>query len=144
MGTGYRTESYGGSGVRKAEDVLMFEIFELGNSDAILTFLDRHADACPDGSFVETCRQYGDELAENGYVDDLWEDEKRDFVSRLLAFTGSSSGLTPVYALWLADRDTVKGFYGGTDGDVMPPRATMSIRGFPFFRIGASNAYRYG
>lgn len=40
-GYGYRTESFCGSGVRQAEDVIDFEIGSLGNSD-IISYCDKN------------------------------------------------------------------------------------------------------
>lgn len=102
----YRNEAYSGSGVRKAEDVLLHEIFELGNDDIPDTISERYAD--------KSEKQRIAALLED--KDDMDEQEQRDFVSLLLSIVTLRFGKTVSHALWLADRRTVMSDYGGIEG----------------------------
>lgn len=99
----YRTETAYGSGVRDLRGVIEYEIIELGNTDIIETLLD---------TFKVTEEQ---DRKLNKYLDNFeYEDEVVDICMDIIRNKYPQAK----YALWLADKDTVKSLYGGSDEDI--------------------------
>lgn len=94
MNTAFRSEQYGGSGVRDAIEVVQFEIFELGNTDILDYFLSHN------GPNAEVERVQA-EMIKNGYVTGL---DQRRFAMSLLGDVK--------YALWLTDKEIAIRLYG--------------------------------
>lgn len=111
----FRTEAFSGSGERNALEVIRYEIFELGNTDILTTLSTTILKSHPIRPILE---RYVWEIDENGFVDDLSEQETRSFVKRILEAVGEETGYTVNYALWLADRATVQWFYHGTEDNI--------------------------
>ena len=106
----YRTETFSGMGYRDAAEVMAFETFEMGNTDIMETLIA--ARTVQDPSLIHTMKGYVEELDANGFIDDLSEADAIKFFGRVLDEIRSVTGYTIKYALWLADEDTVMGFYG--------------------------------
>lgn len=101
----YRTEVAYGSGERKLEDVIKFEIIELGNIDIpdtlLRTFKVTKEEKEKLEDFVENSEIYQEENKEK-IVDICLRIIKREYPEAK-------------YCLWLADKDVVKDLYDGTD-----------------------------
>ncbi len=112
----YRTETYSGSLERRFTHVLRFELFELGNShifdELIQNGLVRSRE------LVKHMKRMVKELEENGYVDDMPEPDQLEFLEEVRLDISAQTGRDIQYALWLADKACVQGFYGGTDSDI--------------------------
>ena len=108
-------ESAFGDGYRKAEDVVSYEIFELGNFDS-LHYIFRHY-ALP-REIRNKWRGYFRELIANGYVDDMDDDELTAEVRELLGVVGKSVGVNISYVLWLAEKESVVECYDGTEDNI--------------------------
>ena len=106
---GYRDESYGGSGVRDAAEVVMFEIFELGNTDILSYCLPQ----LPTSPFVHAAKKIEWEIGEYGYVNDMSERAQRGFAIRLLREMSELDGVEIKYALWLTSKKAALKYYGG-------------------------------
>lgn len=109
----YRTESAYGSLVRDAVSVLTHEICELGNTDALEYCLQHHN--LRKMHFDRTVRALIKSIDEG---DCPGEDEVRLVVQDLLKHIESCTGISVNYALWLANRESVKTFYGGKESDI--------------------------
>ena len=111
----YRTEAFSGSGVRDGVEVVWYEIFKLGNIDILdclsRTILNRH-------SICEVMMQCQQNLENNGYVEDMGEEDAKAFVRRIIEAVNEETGKNVNYALWLADKETVKNIYHGEDEDI--------------------------
>lgn len=107
----YRTEAFSGTGERDAAQVMAFETFELGNTDTLEYLRDTVLGGSPLG---DRCTAMIRELEDNGYVDDMFTDEKEQFFRDVLSEIRSQTGIDVKYALWLADRSvaTDRSFYG--------------------------------
>lgn len=103
-----RTEDYSGSKVREAKYVIYFEIFELGNSDILETLKKT---ILKKSKLRIELDLYIEELISNGYIDDMYEDEKLNFCQKLLDEINSILHTNIKYALWLTSEDVVKNFY---------------------------------
>ena len=111
----YRTEAFSGSGVRDVVEVVWYEIFVLGNTD-ILDYLSHVI--LKYHSICALLMQYQQELENNGYIDDMTEEEDKTFVRRMIDAVNEETEKNINYALWLADKETVKSIYHGTDEDI--------------------------
>lgn len=112
----YRTESYSGSYERRFNHVLRFEVFELGNSHILDELLQNRMVSSQDLTIqMKTIIR---ELDENGYVDDMPENDQMNFIDRLRNDISTLAHKDIQYALWLADRDRIKELYHGTDSDI--------------------------
>lgn len=100
----YRTEAFGGSKVRDAAKVMAFETFQLGNTD-ILEHLSEHVIKDPD--LLDKCAAFIQELDDNGFVDDMTEDDQEAFYRAILSEVGKQTGIPIKYSLWLADIEVV-------------------------------------
>ncbi len=123
----YRTEAFGGSGVRDAVEVMRFEIFELNNSDILDTLRSGILANHPVSSVLDS---FISELAKNGCIDGLSEAVQRRFCRELLWAVKDVTGKDVRYALWLTDKETIASFYGrdmasGEDYDAYEPGPVM-------------------
>ena len=105
----FRNESYSGSMVRDAVDVLSFEIGELHNTDII--------DYCL--AHYNLCRMHFDqtldalrELIDDG--DTVDGSDIRILMRDLLKHIESNTGFCITHVLWLAPEETVKSMYEGS------------------------------
>ena len=98
---GYRTETYRGSGYRFINDVLHFEIFELGNTDILYTIIENNLVSDNDKSFIDEllCDIRNDCM----YDESLEEEIIYQIVRKIKTYTG----INIKYCLWLADKDIV-------------------------------------
>jgi len=110
---GFRTESYEGSGVRDALDIVFFECNDMGNYDIPKTMLSLYGGTGDDWQnlrwWVEACEK-GDDPLEYIASGDLYNSLARILENEL-----------PIgvrYALWLTTEDAVREYYGGEDGDI--------------------------
>lgn len=95
----YRTESFSGQGVRDAIEVMSYEVYELGNSDILLTLCNGLLKNDPLGDEIRT-------LADSmGTSKDLSYDSSyvKDLFGRILPRIKEITGYDIKYALWLAD-----------------------------------------
>jgi hypothetical protein len=105
---GYRCEEAFGDGVTDLIKVMAYETFELGNSD-ILEYVSMHY--LEDGELKDECLSMIQELEDNGYVDDMFEDEKEEFMGKLVNEINKKLNMELKSCLWLASLDTVKDYY---------------------------------
>lgn len=108
----YRSESAYGSGVRDIVDVLTYEIFELGNTDAI-DYIASHY----------KLDKAGQELL-NG-LQDCWEvyasdseAVQRNSIVELVSALNRYFGVELKYCLWLADLSAVSELYSNSEVDI--------------------------
>ena len=115
---GYRAESFSGSGVRKLNEILYFEAFELGNTGALhdmLKILDPGALRDQLSVLIkgletnELCREEGLDMGE--YDCRCFLQDAIDEVNRKLKKNYR-------YGLWNADRDAVKDYYGASKKEI--------------------------
>lgn len=110
----YRTEESPYSSPRKAAEVMAYETFEMGNDDILFTL----ANSLLKLSKLRTeCRAFLDELEREGFIDDFSFDDGVAFYQSVLAEIKNVTGVEVEYALWLADKQVVKEFYGGSELD---------------------------
>jgi len=100
----YRTESFSGEGERNAASIMAFETKELGNTD-ILEYLRIHE--LEDSPLASKMEAFERELDENGFIDDMSQDDMEDFFREVLTEIQQTCGLNIRYALWLADPPVV-------------------------------------
>ena len=104
----YRTETFSGLEERDAVKVMAFETFEMGNDDILETLKDgilkNH----------EMAEELGSILLDRGNNIEGFKEEKdqREFFSKVLKAIEEVSGFKVRYALWLADLEPVRDFYG--------------------------------
>ena len=103
----YRSEQAFGSGERNIVDVLWYEIHELGNYD----MLDDIRQRLSDPVLVEELIGYQQEMEDTGFVDDMSEDELKEFYQRCLDDINRVCQKDYKYCLWLASKDTVADYY---------------------------------
>ena len=115
FGIMYRNDSYYGDGVRDAVSIIAYEFQELGNTDAIEYILENYP---VPSSVSEKWRGYLKEMEDNGYVDDLSDENFEQDVSALLECVSEYAGVRIVEALWLAERDAVIDYYGGDSDNI--------------------------
>lgn len=116
MAVMYRTEVYSGSTKRYFDDVLRFELFELGNVHILHELIQN--ELVSNSDLIIEMESLGNELEENGYVDDMSDSDQIEFVEKLRQELSAQVGQDIQYALWLADKACVQGFYGGRDSDI--------------------------
>lgn len=96
----YRTETYSGSGERNVIDVMLFEIWELCNTDILDTLLES------DLIKSEELRDRIKYVAE--YVDNLDdEDEVKELCEEIISEINKNTGKHIKYAIWLAGYDAI-------------------------------------
>ena len=100
----YRTESAFGSGIRDLRDVIQFEIEELQNTDIPDTLLDNFKMTKEQENILRTSYET-DNIDYDRLVDTCLDIVHRKYPNAK-------------YALWLADKDAVKDYYGGKDEDI--------------------------
>ena len=120
----FRTEKFSGSKVRKAIDVMKYEIFDLGNTDILKTL---KTTILKNSIFIKEIEKIEFELEENGYVDDLFENEKIDFCQKILDEIHFITNKKIEYALWLADLEIVKKYYKGSNSNIDMYKTTNII-----------------
>ena len=116
MAVMYRTEVYSGSTKRYFDDVLRFELFELGNVHILHELIQN--ELVSNSDLIIEIESLGNELEENGYVDDMSEPDHLEFLERVRLDISAQVGRDIQYALWLTDKACVQEFYGGRDGDI--------------------------
>jgi len=67
-GIGYRTESYGGSGVRDAIDVIRYECLDMGNTDIIETMLRLYRG---NSEYWDWLQEWHDRILDGEYMEDF-------------------------------------------------------------------------
>ena len=77
----YRTEAFSGLMERDAAEVMAFETFELGNTDILETLQET---LLKESSLRDKFSGFIRELEDNGYVDDMFTDEKVNFFKEVL------------------------------------------------------------
>ena len=100
----YRSEDSSGSGVRDIIEVMVFEIYELGNTD-ILEYVSEHYlsdDTKQDIDKVINAIEDGDELSEDDII---------DLCENIVNEINKKTKHNLKFALWLADKDVVKDMY---------------------------------
>ena len=132
MDTGFRNNSAFGDGIIEADDIIAYEIFELGNTDILKYVLENYKPQNSDDMFLITdMKSYIKELEENGCVDDLYMSEKTAFAKKIAEYVGRQSGVDVKYALWLCDsKDDVLKNYGcdwDTEDDISEYPKTSAI-----------------
>ena len=92
---------------------MKFEIFELNNSDILYTLLDNYKSIF-NNSLIETMHKVIDE------GEDIIQDEKKQtkFCNETVESINKATGKNYRYALWLADKKTVKDYYEGDIGRI--------------------------
>lgn len=105
----YRTESFSGLQERDAAEVMAYETFEMGNADILECMRDSYLSGRP---ICEKIDGFIRELEDNGFVDDMFWEQKVDFFREVLKEISEVTGIEVNTALWLADKDTVLNFYG--------------------------------
>lgn len=113
----FRTESFSGSGARRAEQVMAYEIYELGNTD-ILEWLLSQDGVLVSPNLRSEIEDIVRELEEEGYICDWTINDAEDFAERILDEIASTTGVSVIYALWLAAADVVASYYGGSPSDI--------------------------
>lgn len=111
----YRTEAAYGEGFRDAIEVMTFETYELGNMDILDTLAPQLQEKYPEIS--KEMENFCQEIEDNGYVDDMSEEDWNDFYRKVLNAINDITGRDDLkYCLWLADYDVVVDYYG--DGKI--------------------------
>lgn len=105
----YRTEAFSGQQYRDAAEVMAFETFEMGNVDMLETL---SKGVLKDSVVLQQCANFINEIDRNGFVDDFSPEDGVEFFKKVLSEIQRVTGHDIKYALWLADLDTVKSFYG--------------------------------
>lgn len=101
----YRTETCYGSGERDAVSVMVYETYELGNTD-ILNNLENHL--LKNNTVLRNqCIDLLEEMINNGFVENYGEKEWREFYQKVLEAIQKETGIHVKYVLWLADKETV-------------------------------------
>ena len=100
----YRSEDSSGSGVRDIIDVMVFEIYELGNTD-ILEYVSEHY-------LSDDTKQVVDNLIDtidNG--NEISEDDIREICENIIDEINKKTKHNLQVALWLADKEVVRDMY---------------------------------
>ena len=115
--TGFRSESYSGSQVRNLDEILCFEIRELGNTDILEHILQTHL--IPESSEIENrILDIIKECEEECVLDDCsWDDFLED-CSCIIQEICKTTGQDLKYGLWLTDKESCIKFYnhGSAEG----------------------------
>jgi hypothetical protein len=111
---GYRTETYSGSGVRKAKDVIMFEITELGNTDILKTVL--HGFTPEKTPYIHNSTLIHDLTVLQKEVDatgctSMSEEALSTVIDSLLDDIQTCTGHRVNYVLWLTDEKSCREIY---------------------------------
>lgn len=109
----YRNESYSGSGVRNAVDVIVHEIYELRNTDIIDYCLSHFS--LQKMHFNLTFKVLKDIIEDDDAVE---ESDIRILIEDLLKNIESETGVSVNYALWLASKESVKENYDGKESTI--------------------------
>ncbi len=106
----FRTEAFSGSGVRKADEVMAFEIFELGNTDILETLADGILKNRPITlAVMSTIKAIETGDKDLPAADD---DVALKFCSELLREVFEETGVKVNYALWLTSKESISEFFG--------------------------------
>lgn len=109
----YRNESYSGSGVRNAVDVIVHEIYELRNTDVIDYCLSHYS--LKKMHFNQTFKILKETIEDDDAVE---ESDIRILIEDLLKNIESETGISVNYALWLASKESVKENYDGEENTI--------------------------
>lgn len=102
----YRNNNAFGDNVRKPLDVMVYEIFELGNTD-IIEYCTEHY------SLSNDLRNDIDDIIDN--IDDIDEEDVISVIKMLLSELNELYGRPIKEVIWLASLDAVNDLYDGTD-----------------------------
>lgn len=105
----YRSEETGGSGVRNIIDIMIFEIYELGNTDILDYVLETYL---KDTDMRELLKNIIDDVS--AYSINEIEEVCEDIIQEINAQTGHNLK----YALWLADYNVVAEIYSFDDSTI--------------------------
>lgn len=100
----YRSEVPFGEGYRDIVPVLVHETFTLGNDDILVYLYQYHLE----GKLKEECF----ELLKKFNNDYIFEETYFSFYSKVLEFLKQKTGKNLKYCLWLANKETVRDYYG--------------------------------
>lgn len=100
----YRSEDSYGSGVRDIIQIMVYEIYELGNTD-ILEYISEHYLDAEDKKVVAQLIM----MIESG--DELSEDDIENLCEELVDKINKKTNHNLKYALWLADKNVVEDMY---------------------------------
>lgn len=112
----YRTETAYGSKETDPVKVMCYETFELGNNDIVYTLTNELLKGHP--VWNEWDILVSDILMQSIYIDKWGRENQIQFFQDILSAIKSVTGKDIKYVLWLADKDTVRDYYGGTDDDI--------------------------
>ena len=102
----YRSENVSGSGERGVLPVIMYETFELGNTDILDYFIKHH----PGSDLSERCRTVSESLQEACELNLLYEEEKK-LIEDVVAAVSAETGKDIRYVLWLTDPEYILELY---------------------------------
>lgn len=106
----FRSEVPFGDGYRDIIDVMVYETYELGNTDILETLkrtMEKH-----DKSIADDMEWMISDMVENGYAEDMGEYDWREFFGKVVSVLNRVHGTELKYCLWLADYETVRDYYG--------------------------------
>ena len=109
----YRNESYSGSGVRNAVEVIVHEIYELRNTDVIDYCLSHYS--LKKMHFNQTFKILKETVEDDDAVE---ESDIRILIEDLLKNIESETGISVNYALWLTSKESVKENYDGEENTI--------------------------
>lgn len=113
----YRTENAYGDGYRDIIEVMAYEIFTLGNADILETLILTIEQS--NTELFEEMSDFKEQLEDNGFVDDMSEDDEIDFCERVRDELNAIYHKNLEYCLWLAPYNVVKDRYnGGSTGGI--------------------------
>lgn len=108
---GYRTEITYGSGVRDLEEIIRYEIGELNNLDILDTLVFKW-------NLTESEKEAIQDFTDNFFDKYINDKQKQEEIIKMCLNIIKREYPNAKYALWLADKDTVKELYGGEDNNI--------------------------
>lgn len=130
MKTLWRNEEFSNK-VRTAKEVIMFEVFELGNVDIPDTVYQnyivpnkKHLQSCGFSEAINRIELFANEenalcLNKDQDLLDKEPEQCEQFANDILSIVKAITGINVKYVLWLADKQAVKQFYGGNDENIL-------------------------
>ena len=107
MNVKFRSEAPFGEGYRDAAQVMAHEVYELGNVDILDYLYGNYLN----GDLRDKSYDYANELANNGFIDDMSLEDVREFFRNCLTQVREKTGKDIRYVLWLADENAVREYY---------------------------------
>lgn len=126
QGYGYRTESFSGSGVRRIDEVIRYEL-SLGNTDIVEFCQTNHQilkDICVDEEFWAEIENLDVEEQQASVAEELshiCQENAPYIVEEIVKFAMAMLGVArreELFALWLTTADKVVELYGGNTENV--------------------------